>query len=75
MTTIKEILQNAKFGDKFLAVNGRKALFLRRAKNSENEFMFFYVEDWGTVQVFATTGNEVNGDIEHSIIGLWRDIE
>lgn len=69
-TTIKEILQNAKFGDRFLTFNGRKALFLRRAKNSENEFMFFYVEDWGTVQVFATTGDEVNGDIEHSIAGL-----
>lgn len=71
ITTIKDVLQNAVFGDKFLTTTGKIALFLRRARNSEYEFMFFYVQGWGTIQVFANTGNEVNGDAEHSIVGRY----
>lgn len=72
METIKEILDKGDFGDKYVTTTGKRALFLRRAYNSENNFIIFYVEDWGVVQVFANTGYEVHGDAEHSIVGLYN---
>lgn len=70
--TTKETLQKGQFGDMFVTTTGLRALFLRRAKDRENKYIFFYVEDWGTVQVFANTGSEVGGDAMHSIVGLYH---
>lgn len=61
-------IKDAKFGDKFLTTEGKTALFLRFSCNAENEFAFFYIEDWGQVQVFKVNGKEVHGDAEHSIV-------
>ncbi len=65
-------IKDAKFGDKFQTTEGKTALFLRFASNAENEFAFFYIEDWGQVQVFKDNGKEIYGDVEHSIIGELR---
>ena len=62
------LFDNAKFGDMFLTTENKQAAFLRLSENAENKFAILYVEDWGTVQVFRHNGNEVNGDIAHSII-------
>lgn len=62
------LFDNAKFGDMFLTTEKKQAVFLRLSENAENKFAILYVEDWGTVQVFRHNGNEVNGDIAHSII-------
>jgi len=69
---IKDAIENARFGDKFQTTEGKTALFLRFASNAEYDFAFFYIEDWGQVQVFKENGKEVNGDAEHSIIGYFR---
>ncbi len=52
----------------FLTTEKKQAVFLRLSENAENKFAVLYVKDWGTVQVFLHNGNEVNGDIAHSII-------
>lgn len=63
-----ELFSNIKFGDKFLTAENKTAVFLRFAENAEHKFAFFYVEDWGTVQVFRESGKEVNGDVAYDII-------
>lgn len=63
-----ELFANIKFGDKFLTTENKTAVFLRFAENAEHKFAFFYVEDWGTVQVFRESGKEVNGDVAYDII-------
>lgn len=45
-------LKLARFGDKFFTEGGQKAIFLRRAYNSENEFAFLYIEGWGELQYY-----------------------
>ena len=67
---IREMISNASFGDKFQTAGGKTALFIRFVRNAEYEFAFFYIEDWGQVQVFKDTGKEVYGDVEHSIVNL-----
>lgn len=62
------LFDNAKFADIFLTTENKQAVFLRLSENAENKFAVLYVKDWGTVQVFRHNGNEVNGDIAHSII-------
>jgi len=84
------LFDNAKFADIFVTTENKQAVFLRLSENAENKFAVLYVKDWGTVQVFRHNGNEVNGDIAHSIIrkqeepisedseeivkGLWNEI-
>ena len=69
---IKQIFQNAKFGDKFVTRFGKIALFIKKSKYDDN-YIEFYIEDFGVVTVFANNGNAVNGDINHSIIGLYNE--
>ena len=66
--TIKDVFGTSRFGDKFIARNGKEALFLRLAENAEYNFAIFYVKDWGIVQVFRENGEECHGDKEHDII-------
>ena len=54
--SIKDLLSNANFGDKFHTRNGKPALFLRLASNSEYDFAMMYVKDFGQIQVFLDSG-------------------
>lgn len=67
------IFSNAKFAEEYKTTNNKRAIFLRFAENSEGQYAFFYVEDWGTVQVFVDSGKEVHGDIEHNILPFKRE--
>lgn len=55
-TNIKEQIANAEFGDKFIARNGKPALFIRLIENAEYKMALFYVKDYGLVQVDRETG-------------------
>lgn len=62
------LFDNAKFGDMFLTIENKQAVFLRFSKNAEYEFAILYVEGWGNVQVFRHNGKEVFNDAAHNII-------
>ena len=66
---IKELIENARFGSRFVTTEGKEAVFLRYAENAEHKFAIFYVKDWGTVQVFRSNGRECHGEIKYDIIG------
>lgn len=59
-----DIFKKSMFGDKFITVNFKPALFLRKASNSENNFAFLYVQDYGQLQYYLD-GRCVNKDLQH----------
>lgn len=58
-TNIKEQIANAEFGDKFIARNGKPALFIRLIENAEYKMALFYVKDYGLVQVDRASGERL----------------
>ena len=67
------LFNNAKFAEEYKTTNNKRAIFLRFSENSEGQYAFFYVEDWGIVQVFVDSGKEVHGDIAHSVLPFKRE--
>ena len=65
---IKDSINLAQFGSRFVTTEGKEAVFLRFAENAEHKFAIFYVKDWGTVQVFRDNGREVHGESKYDII-------
>ena len=68
---IKELFENAQFGDRFITRGGQEALFLRLTENSEWQFANFYVKDWGQIRVNRENGKWLNGpDTKNDIVGM-----
>ncbi len=74
---IRELIENADFGDMFITRNYSRALFLRTCENSEWKMADFYVEGWGLIRVDRTNGHVLSqasddGQSFNDIIGKAR---
>ena len=61
---MSEFFKDAKFGDKYLTISGKMALFLRFCSNAEENFVSLYVQDYGQV-LYYIEGEVTIPALEH----------
>lgn len=61
---MSEFFKDAKFGDKYLTISGKMALFLRFCSNAEENFASLYVQDYGQV-LYYIEGTVTIPALEH----------